>query len=146
MKRRKKIILIALLTIVVLAGSIGGVALAQTDENNNQTNTILDRVTNILVDKGVNITSEQLKDAFTQAGKDIRDETLDKYLQNLIEEGKINDQQAEDYKAWLESRPDVPLQLGPGNHGGIRQFGGGFRSFGGFNGGFHGWCEPEATE
>jgi len=140
MRRSRKIILAALLAMVVLAGSIGGVVLAQTDEEESQPTTMLDRVTQILADQGVTITSEQLKGAFTQAGKEIRDEAFDKYLQDLIDQGKITDQQAQDYKTWLESRPDVPLQLGPRNHGVIKPFGG----FGRHGGGFRGWCEPPA--
>jgi hypothetical protein len=143
MLRSKKFIFIALLAIIVLAGTIGGVVLAQTDEEESQPVTLLDRVTTILNDQGVVITSDQLKDAFTQAGNDIRNEALDKRLQDLVDQGTITDQQAQDYKAWLESRPDVPFQFGLRNEGGMKLFGGFDRH--GF--GFHGGCEPsEPTE
>jgi hypothetical protein len=141
MRRGKKIILIAALSIVVLAGTIGGVAFAQTNGEGDQPTTLLDKVTTILNEQGVNITSDQLKDAFTQAGKEMKDEALNQYLDNLVAEGKITDQQAKDYKTWLDSKPaDLPFQLGPRNHGEMKPFGG----FGRFGGGFFGRCEPPA--
>jgi hypothetical protein len=143
MRRSKKIILIALMSIVVLAGTIGGVAFAQTDEEVDQPTAVFDRVTTILNEQGITITSDQLKDAFTQAGQDIRDEALDKYLDKLVSEGKLDEQQALDYKAWLDSKPaDLPALLDPGIRGRIRPFGG----FGRFGGGSHGFCQPETPE
>jgi hypothetical protein len=108
MRRRKKLIIAAVLTAVVLAGSIGGVALAQTENgDDSQPKALFDRVAEILVGEGVDITSEQLKDAFNQARSEMQDEALDGYLQKLVDEGKIDADQAEQYKAWLQVRPDM---------------------------------------
>ena len=118
MWRRKKFIIIGLLATVLLVGSIGGVALAQTENgDDSQPKTLLDRVAEIL-----GIDQQKLEDAFAQAQSDMRDEALDRYLQKLVDDGKITDVQAGEYKAWLEAKPDTPL---PGPFG---RFGGyGFR-------------------
>lgn len=104
MWRSKKFIIVAVIAAVVLVASIGGVALAQTGSgDNSQHKTLTDRVVAILVAKGVNITSAQLDEAFNQA----RSEERDEFLQNLVTESKITQAQADQYKAWLNSRPDM---------------------------------------
>jgi hypothetical protein len=118
MWRSKKFIIIAVVAAVALAGSIGGVVLAQTeDENNNpeaQQQALLDKVCAIYQQNtGTAIDSAELQKAFDQAQSDMRKEALDTYLQKLVSEGKITQEQADQYKAWLEARPDVPI-LGPG--------------------------------
>jgi hypothetical protein len=146
MWRSKKFIIIAILTVVVLGAILGGYAIAQAnDENANQSDnqtpnnfsTLLDKVAAIYQQNtGTNIDSQELSKAFTQAQKEIRDEALDKYLNSLAEKGKITQDQAKQYKDWLNSKPDV--QIGPGFKGGPRGFG----RFGGMFGGFRGWCAP----
>lgn len=108
MCRSKKFIIAALLATVLLVGSIAGVAFAQTASGDgSQSKTLLDRVATILVGKGINITSQQLKEAFTQAQSQMRDEALDKRLQKLVGEGKITNEQVGQYKAWLQARPNM---------------------------------------
>jgi len=110
MWRRKRFIIIGLLATVLLAASIGGIVLAQAENgDDSQPKTLLDRVAEILVGKGINVTLEQLKDAFTQAQSEMRDEALDRYLQGLVDKGKITQEQADQYKAWWQARPDVEL-------------------------------------
>jgi hypothetical protein len=118
MWRSKKFIIIAVVAAVALAGSIGGVVLAQTgDEGNSpqaQQQALLDKVCAIYQQNtGTAIDSAELQKAFDQAQSDMRKEALDTYLQKLVSEGKITQEQADQYKAWLEARPDVPI-LGPG--------------------------------
>jgi len=148
MWRSKKFIIIAILTVVVLAGILGGVAIANADDQNtNQTSTtnnfttLLDKVATIYQQNtSVAIDSQELQKAFTQAQKEMRTEALDKYLNSLVDQGKITQDQAKQYKDWLNSKPDV--QIGPGAKGGLRGFG----RFGGmFGGRFGGWCPPSAT-
>jgi hypothetical protein len=105
MWRRKKLIMVAILaTAVLLAGSIGGVALAQTGSTGDTTSgkTLLARVAAIL-----GIDRQKVEDAFAQARREMRDEALDSYLKNLVDKGKITQQQADQYKAWVKSRPDM---------------------------------------
>ena len=161
MRRSRKIILAALLGIVVLFGSIGGVALAQTDEDESQPETrhgaMLDRICEIYnanPERPGDIDSELLKDAFAQARSELRTEAREKIRERLIEEGKITEEQlaeleawlaarpelqTEEFKAWLDARPDVPFQFGARNHDDMKPFGG----FGRHGGGFRGWCQPD---
>ena len=136
MWRSKKSIIIGVLATVLVAGAcIGGVALAQDSEDDSQPiatiNTLWDKVATILQNEGVNVTSEQLKEAFTQAGKEIQSEALQNYLQNLVEQGKINQEQADEYFEWWQAKPDAPIGFG---FGGRARFPG--------MGGFRGWGGP----
>ena len=105
MWRSKKVIIIAVSAALVLAGSIGGVVYAQTGNisgNTTSNNTILARVAKIL-----GIDQQKVEDAFAQARKDAQTEALDNYLNNLVERGKITQEQADQFKQWRQSRPDL---------------------------------------
>ncbi len=106
MWRSKKLIIVAILTAVVLVGIIGGIALAQENGedngDNSQPQTLLARVAAIL-----GIDQQELEDAFTQAKSEMRDEALDSYLQNLVDQGKITQEEADQYKAWWQAKPDM---------------------------------------
>ena len=131
MWKRKKFILVVLLAAVMLVGSIGGVALANTENgDDSQPETLLDQVAEILQDEGVGITSEQLNDAFAQARSEMREQCRDRYLQRLVDQDEITQEQASEYRAWLEAKPDMPLP-GPfrgfefhGSRGGMKWSGG----------------------
>jgi hypothetical protein len=157
MWRSKKFIIGAVLAAVVLAGSLGGVALAQTESaSDGAGKTLLARVAEIL-----GIEQQTLEDAFAQARTDMRDEAL----QKLVDEGKITSEQAEQYKTWLQARPDMEpfrqrlnewQQLRPEIPSELKEwleaspdmpFRFGFKGFGGFRGmggmrGFGGPCAP----
>ncbi|MFC1932984.1 hypothetical protein ACFLXU_05080 [Chloroflexota bacterium] len=138
MWRSKKFIVIALLATVLLVGSIGGIALAADEEDSSQPDTILDRVAEILVEEGVDITSEQLEDAFTEAQSEMRDEAMKNRLQNLVDQGKLSQDEADEYLEWQQARPDVSFGFGFRGDGGFRGHGG-MRGFGGMHG-FGGLC------
>jgi hypothetical protein len=146
MWRSKKFIIVAVLAAVVLVGSIGGVVLAQNGNGDDsqpkaQQQALLDKVCAIYEQNtGTAINSEELQKAFDQARDEMRAEALDNHLQNLVEQGKITQEQADQYKAWLEAKPDVPI-LGPGFPGAGMP-----RGFGGPGGGFPGGGEPPTTE
>jgi hypothetical protein len=147
MWRSKKFLLAAVLAVVALIGSLGGVALAQSgDEGNNQPaaqhQAMLDKVCAIYEQNtGVAINSAELQKAFDQARSEMQDEALNNFFQGLVDEGKITQEQADQYKAWLKSKPDVAIPFAPGFSGR-----GMHRGFGGPNGEFPGWCKPEAPE
>jgi polyhydroxyalkanoate synthesis regulator phasin len=98
---------------VVVGGTIGGVALAQTgtgDDNQPEAKygVLLDKVCKIYQEKtGVAIDQAALQDAFTQSQSEMQNEALDNYLKNLVDQGKITQEQADQYKAWLKARPDM---------------------------------------
>ena len=101
MWRSKRFILVTLLMVAVLVGSIGGIALAENGDD-SQPKTLLARVAEIL-----GIDQQKVEDAFSQAQSEMRDEALDSYLQNLVKEGKITQEEADQYKAWWQARPDI---------------------------------------
>jgi len=117
MWRGKNFIIIAVLAVVVLVGSIAGVALAadNADEDTSppeaQQVVLLDRVCEIYEENtGVAIDPQELKDAFAQARSEMWDKALHSRLQKLVEQGKITQAQADQYEEWWQSRPDVPIR------------------------------------
>jgi hypothetical protein len=134
MWRSRKLIIAVVLAGVILAGSIGGIVLAADNGDDNQPDSkygaILDRVGEIYQEKtGTPLDLEALKDAFAQAQAEMRTEALQNYLQNLVDQGKLTQDEADQYFEWWQSRPDVPVQFG-------------FRSHGGFGSAFGFRCEP----
>ena len=116
MKFSKKFILIAILAAVVLVGSIGGIALAQTGTGGSTGKTLLARVATIL-----NMEQPKLEAAFAQAQKEMRDEALTNRLNDLVKQGKIDQGQADQYKKWSQSQPNIP-GIGPRGPMGFRGF------------------------
>lgn len=138
MFRSKKFIIIAVLVAVAIAGCIGGVAIAQTEEEDTQAETIYDKVTAVLNANGVEITSDQLKDAFIEVRNQERTAAIEKILDKLVENGKIEQEEADEYLQWWSDRPDTFDSLGLRGRIGIRgmhriQI-------------FRGLCAPEAEE
>ncbi len=129
MRLGKKTILIAVLVALVLVGSLSFVALAQTGSE-SPGKTLLARVATIL-----GIDQQKVEDAFAQAQKEMEAEALDNHLKNLVEQGKITQEQADQYQRWWQSRPDMP-------EGSALPGGFGFRGHGGFRGGPGFPCPP----
>ena len=91
---------------------------------------LLDRVCQIYQENtGVAIDLQQLKDAFTQAQREMQDEALQSRLQKLVDEGKITQEEADQYLEWWQSRPNIELPelggFGGHGHGGGMMWGGG---------------------
>ena len=122
MWKNKKVVLLVALATTVLIGSIAGVTLAQTGSGDDsqaktQYEAFLDKVSQIYQQNtGVAIDAQQLKTAVAQAQKEMQNEALQSWLQNLVTESKITQPQADQYLQWWQSRPDTPL-LGPGGGG-----------------------------
>lgn len=140
--------LIALSIAAVLAiASIGGVVLAQEDGNGDGTQpearhaALLERVCEIYEDNtGMAINAEELQAAFAEAQSEVREAAMEARLAEMVEDGVIDEAQAQELKDWWESRPE-DLPLGPGFSGcGMMQ-----RGFGG-PGGFGPPQLPEGFE
>jgi len=117
MWRRKKLIIVAVLAAVMLVGSIGGVILAADNGDDSQLEArygaLWDKVSEIYEQKtGVALDQEALKAAFAQAQSYMRTEALQNRLENLVEQGKITQGEADQYLEWQQSKPDVPIQFG----------------------------------
>ena len=131
MRRRSKVIIGTVLAAVLLLGSLGGIAIADENEDSSQPGAPLgamwDKVALILQDDGVDVTLEQLKGAFAEAQGEMLQEAMENHLDKLVEEGVIESSQAEEYLEWWQSKPDV--SIGFGSRGGFRGMGG-MRGFG----------------
>ena len=130
MWKSKKVILMGLLAIALLAGSTAGIAFAQT-ENGDESQCVdrraelMDRVSEIYEENtGVPLDTEQLKEAFAQARGEMASQAMESRLQSLVDEGTITQEEADEYLEWLEARPDTVLPglkgrgFGPGGFGG----------------------------
>jgi hypothetical protein len=102
MWRKKKFIIILLGTILIIIASLGGIAMAQDSEDESKPDSLMARVADIL-----GIDQQTVEDAFEQAQAEMREEALDKHLQNLVDEGILTEEEATEYKTWLEARPDM---------------------------------------
>jgi len=125
MWRSKKFVIITVTVAAVVAGCLAGVVFADPENGDasqpeSKCGVLLDRVCEIYEENtGVTIDPQQLRDAFVQAQSEMRDEALGSHLQKLVNDGKITQEEADQYQEWWESRPDVPFRLGsciPGRH------------------------------
>lgn len=120
--RKKKVLLISVLAAVILliSGVLGVTAFAQDAETpagtpttppstDTSQDTFAARVAEIL-----GLDTAVVEDAFAQAKRDMQDEAIDRKLAKLVELGRITQEQADEIKEWLESRPDnLPDIFGP---------------------------------
>lgn len=153
MRKRKWFIPVVVVSVLLIGGIVGGVVVAGSDNSSNtedQSQTtdryqaLLDRACAIYEEEtGITIDSEQLKDALEQARSEIQDEALESRLQDLVDEGKITQEEADQYLEWWQSRPDIELplpELGGHGHGGGMMWGRGFQAWG------SPWCAPDASD
>jgi len=144
MWKRKWFIPVVVASVLLIAGTVGVALVAGSDgsstsDDQNQIadryQALLDRACAIYQEKtGVAIDSEQLKDALDQAQGELQEEALESRLQDLVENGKLTQEEADQYLEWWQSRPDIEVPLpGLGGHGPGRGMmrGEGFQPWGG---------------
>jgi len=130
MRRRKKFIIITVTVAAVVAGCLAGVVFAKPGNgDNNQPESkcgaLLDRVCEIYQENtGVAIDPQQLKDAFVQAQGETELNALKSRLRSLVDQGKITQEEADQYLEWWKSKPDVPFNFGFRGFRGGPQLGG----------------------
>ncbi len=135
MWRSKKFIIAAVLAAVLLAGGISGMAIAQSGNGDDiqpktKRGALLERACQIYQEKtGVVIDKEVLKDAFVQAVSEMRPklpqnrgemipgdmpkrprmdpQDMQNWLQKLVQQGKITQEQADQFLRWWQSKPDT---------------------------------------
>ncbi len=119
MRKKWWIIIGVTVGVLAVAGVAGGLVYAQTNgsQPGNQPATtpgksLADRVAAIL-----GIDQTKVEDAFTQAQKDMKDEALTNWLNSQVAQGKMTQAQADQYKAWWQSRPNMPQGIGPFRRG-----------------------------
>jgi len=122
MRLNKKSIVIAVSVAVLLVGSFAGVVLAAGNDNSNQSNAqgedLLAKVCTIYQQNtGVAIDETALKNAFTQAENEAQLAREQARLNDLVTQGKITQDQADQYLKWWQSRPNLPGGFGFGGPG-----------------------------
>jgi uncharacterized membrane protein len=139
MRKRKWFIPAVLLPLLVIGGIAGGMVALADDSSINTADQVqaagrhqllLDRACAIYEEEtGVAIDSEQLRAALRRARSEMQDEALENRLQNLVSEGKITQEEADQYLEWWQSRPGIVLPMpgfgGQGRRGGM-MWGNGF--------------------
>ncbi len=119
--KSKKFIFLAILAVVILAGSIGGIVYAQSEDDEEDVPTrvaILERVAEKL-----GIDPQQLKDAFTEVIDEMQAEIQLKWLDKAVEEGLITEEEASACSEWWAARPDIAFGFGELGHRGPLGFG-----------------------
>jgi len=130
MWRGKKVMVIALAALLLVGSSVGVVLAADNgDEAGSppeaQHWALLDRVCEIYEENtGTTIDQQALQDAFAQARSEIQAEAMQNRLANLVDKGRITQDEADQYLEWWQSRPDVAVGFGFRGRGGFRGMGG----------------------
>lgn len=107
--------MVALLTGMLALAITGGTVLAQSDgsEEGSPVKTLAARVAVILgLDEG------EVQDAMQQAHEEMRDEGMQRKLDQMVENGRLTQEQADEALEWAQSRPE-----GMGQGHGPRGFG-----------------------
>jgi hypothetical protein len=112
MWRKKKVITGAVITAVVLAASIGGgIALAADGEDESEAaahaSAVWDKMAEALQEDGIAVTADQLQSAYSEAREGMREGAFQNFLDEQVSEGIITQEQADDYREWIEARPDI---------------------------------------
>ena len=122
---KKSWVFIAAIVGLLTIGTTGGVILAQEDtaDDGSPLKGLVSRVAAILgIDEG------DVQAAFDQAQEEMRDEALERKLAALVEQGRLTEEQADEYREWYQSRPEgIAPGMSFGKRGGHGFFGRGMR-------------------
>jgi len=119
------------LAALLLVGSSVGVVLAA--DNGDEAGSppeaqhwaLLDRVCEIYEENtGTTVDQQALQDAFAQARSEMRTEAMQNRLANLVDKGRITQDEADQYLEWWQLRPDVAVGFGFRGRGGFCGMGG----------------------
>ena len=94
---------------VTVTDGAGNSASATFEEQSCPMQTLISKVANIL-----GLPEEQVADAFKQACQEMQDKALQNWLQKLVDEGKITQEEADQYLEWWQARPNITFGLGEG--------------------------------
>ena len=87
---------------LALLGLAGGAIMAQeTTEKQSRFSAFAERVASIL-----GLEADDVEDAMEQAKEELADEAMDEKLAMMVEKGAFTQQQADDWKAWMEAKPE----------------------------------------
>jgi hypothetical protein len=119
---------------IIVGGVLGGLAIYRNNDANRHSISIT--IPGNVADNFKNFGS--LNDnTLQQGGMNMLNNTLESYLNKLVENGKITQEQADQLKSWWESKPDIP-EIFSGSSDNSTGFFGMMRNGDGFNFGFNG--------
>ncbi|MDD5510027.1 MAG: hypothetical protein PHI12_04375 [Dehalococcoidales bacterium] len=103
---RKKKFVIPLVTAVALTGILAGSVFAQEEEEVNPQpgGTLIERLAEKL-----GIEQSELEAAFAEVRSEMMDDALNNRLEKLIEQGRLTQQEADQFKEWWQARPEMDL-------------------------------------
>ena len=127
----KRKLMISVMMVVMVVGLTGGVVMAQPNEP-DRTGPLQGLASRIAAILGLD--EQQVQDALDQARTEMKNEAMQSKLASLVEQGRLTQEQADEYARWYESRPP---SIGPGLGG--RKFGHHGRGFGRRFGGQRSW-------
>ena len=104
MKGIQKIVFTTVLVATMLISSAPAIALAQEGEAPEHRGALMSQVAEIL-----GIDQQEFENALKQAQMELRGEALDARLQELMAEGTLTQEQASEFKAWMEAKPNIPM-------------------------------------
>jgi hypothetical protein len=155
MKRRTKLLLVIVAGLLLIGGIFGATAaLADNPSGTTPSGTtpaanLLQKIAdNYKAITGQALDTTALQQALSQAQAQVQQDNLKAYLDKLVANGVITQDQEDQYLAWFSARPDVPPLNGPagrfGRFFGGRLFGHLFGRFG--HGDQQGQVQPPATQ
>ena len=121
---RKRWLLIPIVVLLVALGVAGGAVLAEQISDgdkvkgNGDKNGFAARVAEIL-----GLDEDTVADAMEQAKKEMHEEYVQAWLEKMVESGRITQEQADEYRNWLDDRPEgfeKSWEKGFGRHHGFR--------------------------
>jgi hypothetical protein len=130
MKHKKLIIVSSIVAaVIVISGLVGGAVFAATPASSTGTLPNPDKVFADKVATILGLDNATVEDAFTKARTELQTEALDTRLAKLVADGKLTQAQADQYRTWMQSKPNVPGVFG-GMESGRGMMGPGFGKMG----------------
>ncbi len=124
MKKRLSIFLIGTAVSVIAAvGLFAGLAAAQSNDDDGEGQTFVERVAAIL-----GLESDDVESAMHQAKDAIQSERRDAKFAELVENGTLTQEEADAIKTWQDSKPEIDFNFG--DEDGIGKRGWGHKGFG----------------
>jgi hypothetical protein len=100
---KKKIFLPVAATMIAIAIFTGGAVMAQ-GPGPDQTGVVQSFASRVAVILGLN--EADVQNAMDQARTEMQDEAMQSRLAALVEQGRLTQEQADEYSTWLKSRPE----------------------------------------
>jgi hypothetical protein len=112
MRKLQIVIPIAIAVVTVSVFSLAVVFAQGNEEGDSNASKLAIKVAEIL---GLN--AAEVDDAIKQARRELRDETVQNNLNALVEEGRLTQEQADEYLDWIQSKPEGISAIGKHSFG-----------------------------